>query len=546
MAMRAPHYDVIIVGGGSAGCVLAARLTENPDRRVLLIEAGPDTWSPFVSTPTGVGMLWKKRMFDWGIDCVPCDGLNGRSIELMRGKILGGSSAINALMHVRGAPADYDRWAANGCAGWDYASVEKYFRKTESWTGVPDPRRGDSGPVSISPAETTDPLFDNWLAAAKSAGQTVMKDYNALSPGDRLIGFARNQQSVERGHRVTAKTAYLKSATKRPNLTVMATARVLNLLMQDTTASHPRVRGVRVAGKAGGTPKEIIADDRVILSAGAFHTPHLLMLSGIGPEPVLQAGGIRVVVKSDGVGENYQDHMAVQLRFERTSPGPFHGQMRMDRLAVNFPTACLFGIGPSTVVPSGVHGFVNTDRDAQAPTFQYIFRGAPGDARPWWPILSKGYQDGFGIRPVLLHPKSRGAIRLADADPRSLPRVDGRFFSEESDINTLYDGVRIAQDLSAQPAMKDYIKRGLDDFGSDKAKTLNWIRDTAVTVHHPCGTCAMGPDDVHPLSTDLSFKGVDGLYVVDASAMPGLVSGNINACVYAIAEKFAADIETST
>ena len=536
------RFSVIIIGGGTAGCALAARLSEEEHRSILLIEAGPRFSNPLVSIPAAVGMLWRYRFFDWGLNSVSANGLSCRSIEIMRGKILGGSSAINAMTHVRGAPQDYENWAAKGLKNWSYANVLPYFRTTENWIGRPSVLRGSGGPVQVAPAATDDPLFDGWLRAAEQAGYPLLDDYNALSQNDQLYGFGRSQQTISKGRRVTARNAYLDKIYHRKNLTILTKTKALRIHLKKDYNGEPRVKGVELGLANNSNAWTVEAADQIISCAGAVMTPHLLMHSGIGPERSVRDKGIDLTVNAPGVGQNYQDHLAVQLKYLRIKSGPFHAQMRCDRATRNFLEALSLGRGPFSILPSGIHGFLPAQVSSVRPMLQFLFRGAPSNASPWLPIVSRGYQDGYGIRPVLLHPESRGRIRLLSADPHDLPLIEGNYLEREQDLDNLIYGVEIAQSLAQQSAMLPFNGGALDEIGSTHEEKASWVRQNAITTHHPCGTCAMGIDDEQPLNSDFSVKGVRGLYVVDASAMPEIISGNINACVYMMAEKAASEI----
>ena len=525
-------FDYIIVGGGSAGCVLASRLTENSSCSVLLIESGDESRHPLIRVPTGVGVVWKKKLFDWKLKSTKAPSLNNREIELMRGKLLGGSSAINAMSHVRGAPADYDGWQNAGCDGWSYADVAPYFKKTESWNGKKNTLRGVDGPLAVSPAASSDLLFDAWMAAAKSSGHATIDDYNALAEGRLLEGFAPSQQTIDTGFRATSWSAYLAKNIHRPNLHVLKNTHVTKIRFDKN-----RAQGLEIALGVNRRKLLINIDGAIILSAGAFHTPHLLMHSGVGPEGVLKSAGVPLVLKAENIGRNYRDHLAVQINFGRRTKGPFHKEMRLDRVALNFPLAALFGKGPMTQLPGGMHGFVRLDKSKDAPDLQFLFRGAPKYAAPWWPIFSKGYEDGFGIRPVLLHPKSHGHIEVINADPFEAPKIDGQYLSKNEDIEKLLDGINIAMEMADDPAMRNFKDNKANSVPLDRIGRINWIRQTAVTAHHPCGTCQMGSDEAAPVTSELRLKGFDNVFVVDASVFPRTISGNINACVYMVAEK---------
>jgi choline dehydrogenase-like flavoprotein len=525
-------YDYVIVGGGSAGCVLANRLSEDGAASVLLIEAGGRDLHPFIHIPLGMGKMHERDMFNWGYRTEPEPNMNGREIEAMRGKVLGGSSSINVMAYTRGNRGDYDRWAQKGALGWSYADVLPYFKRCETWEGGENPWRGGAGPVGTEFAKTTDPVYDAWLEAARAAGFPVTDDYN----GRQQEGFGRGQYTIRGGYRSSAATAYLRPAKSRPNLDVVTGALATRVLMHGTRAT-----GVEYAQGIRETVR-VNADREVILAGGAFNTPPLLMLSGIGPADHLRATGIKPVVDLP-VGKNLQDHLAVIIFFERLNESVFRHDMRFDRMAVSMLRAYFFGTGPGTVVPGGLHAFVKTRPELAVPDIEFMFRGAPADTHLWFPGIRPAYVDGYGIRPTLLHPDSRGEILLRSSDPREAPRIAYNFFSAPNDLPRLREGFKRAREVAYQAPMDAY--RGRETSPGDAVKTDAeidaFIRRTAITAHHPCGTCAMGttPDTV--TDPELRVRGVEHLRVVDASVMPDLVSAHINACVLMIAEK-ASDI----
>jgi 4-pyridoxate dehydrogenase len=521
-------YDYVIVGGGSAGCVLANRLSEDGAASVLLIEAGGRDLHPFIHIPLGMGKMHERDMFNWGYRTEPEPNMNGREIEAMRGKVLGGSSSINVMAYTRGNSGDYDRWAQKGALGWSYADVLPYFKRCETWEGGENPWRGGAGPVGTEFAKTTDPVYDAWLDAARAAGFPVTDDYN----GRQQEGFGRGQYTIRDGYRSSAATAYLRPAKSRPNLDVVTGALATRVLMQGTRATGVEyIKGIRETVRVN-------ADREVILSGGAFNTPPLLMLSGIGPADHLRATGIKPVVDLP-VGKNLQDHLAVIIFFERLNESIFRHDMRFDRMAVSMLRAYFFGTGPGTVVPGGLHAFVKTRPELAVPDIEFMFRGAPADTHLWFPGIRPAYADGYGIRPTLLHPDSRGEILLRSSDPREAPRIAYNFLSAPNDLPRLREGFKRAREVAYQAPMAPY--RGRETSPGDAVKTDAeidaFIRRTAITAHHPCGTCAMGttPDTV--TDPELRVRGVEHLRVVDASVMPDLVSAHINACVLMIAEK---------
>lgn len=527
------EYDYVVVGAGSAGCVLANRLTEDANLRVLLLEAGGADRDPLIHIPLGMGRLHETRRHDWGYDSEPEPGLGGRVVDAMRGKVLGGSSSINHMAHVRGNRGDYDRWASRyGLADWSYAKVLPYFRRSESWEGGADDYRGGDGPLKVTFARAPDPLFEGFLAATEANGIGYNEDYN----GARQEGVCRGQSTIYRGRRQSGATAYLNPARRRPNLTLRTGALATRVLLDGS-------RAVGVEYRCGGELRRVYAAREVILAGGAFNTPQLLMLSGIGPAEELRAHGISPVIDAPGVGGNLQDHICATVAGTRPVAGPFRREMRFDRMAISMVRAQLFGTGPATILPGGLYGFVKTEGAAGAPDFQFVFRGVNSKPHLWFPGIRKPYADRCGVRPVLLHPRSRGRLHLRSAEPDAPVRIFQNFFQDGDDMRMMRQGIRFAREVLAHKALDAYRGRETSpgpDVTTD-ADIERYIRKTAVTAHHPCGTCAMGAGDDAPLAPDLRLRGADNLRVVDASAMPDLTSGNINACVVMIAEK-ASDV----
>ena len=525
-------YEYVIVGAGSAGCVLAYRLTADPMIRVLLLEAGGRDTNPLIHIPIGLGKLWEHRMFDWGYDTEPEPRLDNRRIEAMRGKVLGGSSSINVMAYVRGHRGDYDRWAQNGCRGWSYAEVLPYFKHCESWEKGENTWRGGRGPLSVIDSRNRDPLFDAWLDAAQEADWPFTEDYN----GKEQEGFGRSQWTIRNGRRCSAAVAFLRPAMRRPNLTVETNALATRVILEGTRAT-----GVEYA--RNGRLHQASSTREVLLAGGVFNTPQLLMLSGIGEADHLRDVGIAPTVNLPGVGKSLQDHLSVDVHHARRGRGPFHAEMRLDRTAVNMVRAYLFGTGPGTVLPSRLHAFLKTRRELAVPDIQFLFRGAPSRAHPWFPGVTPAYEDSFGLRPVMLHPESRGVVRLRSADPSAPVRIVQNFLATENDVRTIREGVKLGRDLASRNGIAPF--RGRETAPGPDCRTDAeidaFVRRTAITAHHPCATCAMGIGEDAVLDPALRVRGVEGLRVADASAMPDLVSGNINACVLMIAEK-AADL----
>ncbi|RKE70599.1 GMC family oxidoreductase [Pseudorhodoplanes sinuspersici] len=521
------RYDYVIVGGGSAGCVLAARLSENPDIRVCLIEAGPRDRNPLIHIPLGVMRLINHPRLNWRYWSTPQQHAADRPIYLPRGRVLGGSSSINGSIYMRGHRADYDDWAKWGNPGWSYADVLPYFRKSENNEQFQDsPYHGRGGPMNVTDLESYNPLVDIMCEAAESLQLARTADFN----GKEQEGFGRRQVTVRRGRRESAATAFLRNARSRPNLTIICNALVSRIVFENR-------RATRVEFKQDDKPRSLSAKREIVLAAGAFASPAILMRSGIGNGPALQELGIGVLHHAPQVGSNLQDHISAAVQYSSPTTMPYGLSLRsMPWLAWSFLQYPLFrrGLLANTILHAG--GFVKSRPDLDRPDIQFIL--LPAERTPEGRV---GIGHGYGLVTLLLRPRSSGIVTLAGRDPDRAPVIDPRFYSEMEDLDDMVRGLRFARRVLEAPAWQhvrgEELRPG-PSVQSDEA-LKDYIRATSVTCFHPVGTCRMGPDANDVVDAQLRVRGVEGLRVVDASIMPRMIGGNTNAPVIMIAEKAA-------
>lgn len=522
------EFDYIVVGGGSGGCTVASRLSEDPNVSVCLIEAGGEGKNVILRVPSGVAAILPTPILNWAYKSEPQAGLNGRRSYQPRGRALGGSSAINAMLYIRGHRADYDEWRDMGCDGWGYDDVLPFFKKAEDNSRGADDVHGAGGPLSVCDQRSLHDLSHAFIEAGREAQVPATEDFN----GPQQEGLGLYQVTQKDGERCSAAAAYIHPNIERPNLTIMSRTQARRILFENRRAT-----GVEIQGKGG--PETVTARREVILAAGAFATPQLLMLSGIGPGQHLRDNGIEIIAERNDVGENLQDHIDYVSIYKSLKKDVFgvspSGTVDIIKAIFEWRRS---RTGKLTTPFAEAGGFVKTTPELDRPDIQYHF--VVGIVDDHNRKLHLGH--GYSCHVCVLRPKSRGNVRLSGNSHRDRPRIDMGYFSdaEDADMKTMLQGFHAMRQILEAPALSPWRGKELYTAGvTDDTELKKIIRDRADTVYHPVGTCRMGPDAEAVVDPQLRVNGVENLRIADASIMPRIIGGNTNAPTIMIAERCA-------
>jgi choline dehydrogenase len=519
------EFDYIIIGAGSAGCVLANRLSEDPATRVLVLEYGGSDKSIFIQMPTALSIPMNGTKYNWKYMTLPEPGLDGRQVHCPRGKVLGGSSSINGLVYMRGHASDFDEWEQLGARGWGYANCLPYFQRAESWKGGADAYRGAKGPLATNAGnEMKNPLYRAFVEAGHEAGYITTEDPN----GFMQEGFGPMHMTVKDGVRWSTANAYLKPAMSRPNLTVITHAMTRRVLLDGKRATG-------VEYDHGGQHHVAKARREVLVSAGPIAAPHLLQRSGIGPGSVLQKAGVPVLHDLPGVGENLQDHSEVYIQYECKEPITLNGKMGLFSRFLIGAEWILFKRGLSVTNHFESGGFIRSDASLASPDIQFHFLPAAMRYDGKKPLDGHGFMVLTGPN----KPKSRGHVRLRSADPYEQPDILFNYLNREEDREGFRRCLRLTREIVGQPAFDRFrgaeIAPGKDVQKDDEIDA--WVRETMESTYHPCGTCRMGEDGMAVVDSTLKVRGLEGLRVIDSSVFPSEPNANLNAPTIMLAER---------